>query len=673
MSLLGTPVYANPAQPIWASVTSAFVPGPTGPPGPPGETSGREYYFINQASPAGPPYLTMTPNFTYLPGSSIPVAANGVFAQFLTDPGDPGRDFIPGGTWTIHFHAETNGTTTASVTMSVYVYDGVNPPTLINTSNPIPLLAGAVKDEYNGTVSLPLTSIAVTDRVLCEFAALGLGGGDTITFYLDNNDQAETITSFAVVGNTGPTGPTGPAGFGFTGATGPTGRVGPTGSAATGPTGPAGAAGPTGSAANIANWAAFPAITNIDASGNNIVKVNNIYATSAGVGGTTLIPATVINSTGNVSAISADMTQYVQVGAALGLGNVSTYGANRPVGTNALYAEGGTTLTGGGVVHGVTLGALRVGPIDTVRFEVLPGGIFGTTPALPISLASGGAVLITAGGATTMTAGGVLSMGAGSYAELNTSDFRLINSTSGNQATQITCANYLMPPSVAATNPLTIQNTAAGGVVIQGVKTFQGLAASPAVMTNIASITGTGMVINDLGNTMDISGIRTLNTRPVFINGAFSDTTTQTQTGGVANTPTPITYNTTDVTNGVALVGGNPSQIRVTKTGLYRVMFSIQFDKTGGGVSQVDVWLRKNGADIANSASQVVVNGTSGETVLTVPFFLNLNANDYIEVVFASADATMAVATFPAQTAPPDPYTRPAVPSIITTVDLLCV
>jgi hypothetical protein len=55
---------------------------------------------------------------------------------------------------------------------------------------------------------------------------------------------------------------------------------------------------------------------------------------------------------------------------------------------------------------------------------------------------------------------------------------------------------------------------------------------------------------------------------------------------------------------------------------------------------------------------------------MTVPIFLQLNANDYIEVVFASPDATMAVTSFPAITSP---YTRPEVPSIITTMKMLCV
>lgn len=673
MSLLGTPVYANPATPLWLGVDQGTA-GPTGPQGPPGFSAGREFYFTNVASPYGPGYLTMTSTFTLIAGSSIPVVANGVFAQFVTTPGAAGTDFIPGGTWTIHFHGQTNGTTTASVIASLYTIDGVNPPVLVSASNPIPLIAGATKDEYNGTIAVSVQPINLTDRLMMEFEATGLGPGDTLTFYLDGNDQAETISSFAVAGQTGPTGPQGPtgaAGFGFTGATGPTGRQGPTGatgaaSTVTGPTGPA------GSSANASQWSLYPALQRVDMSGNNLSNANAITSTSIvnnsntwtrslDVGGTTIIPATTVNNTGN-----AAFGQSVVVAQTTGLGNISTYGANRPVGTNALYAEGGTTLTGGGVVHGVTLGALRVGPVDTVRFEVLPGGIFATTPLFPITLTSGSVIVATAAGAATITAGGVLSLAGGNYVEMNTSDFYMINTSSGNQNTRFYTANVLAPPAVAATNPLTIQNIAAGGVVIQGVKQFDGLASSFANMTNIATI-------NNSANTMDISGVRTINTRPVFINGAFSDDTTQLQFGtGIANSPTAITFNSADVTNGIDLVPGSPSQIRVTKTGLYEFIFSCQLDKSGGGTDFCDIWLRKNGNDIPYTATQVVVNGTQGETVMTVPFFLNLNANDYIEVVFASPDSTMAITAFPAQTAPPDPYTRPAIPSIIATMKLLC-
>jgi hypothetical protein len=376
----------------------------------------------------------------------------------------------------------------------------------------------------------------------------------------------------------------------------------------------------------------------VDISGfniNNATQVNgaNLYSSGSSYfgsfsgAGTFVTPFFTCDTLGNVSSTSLQAG-----GAVTQLGNITSYGANRPVGTNALFVSGGTTLTGGGIVHGTTIGALQVAGIDTVRFEVLPAGIFATTPLLPITLTSGGAVLITGGGATTVTAGGVLALAGGSYVETNTADFRIINSTSGDQNTQITCANYLAPPSVAATTPLTVANTAGGGVVLDGVTS--------------------------------------INTRTnIYNNGSFSSSQTQTQTGGVANTPTPITFDTTAIADGVTLFGTLPtSTVRVSTAGRYEIIFSIQFDKSGGGTDDVDAWVRINGNDLARSASQIVVNGTQGETVLTVPIMVDLLANDDIEIVFASGDATMAATAFPAWVTPGDPYDRPAIPSIILTV-----
>jgi len=241
-------------------------------------------------------------------------------------------------------------------------------------------------------------------------------------------------------------------------------------------------------------------------SGNNLSNVNSIpnassiYGQTITFGGVSAIPLGTLSSGGNVSAVSSDLTQYLTVASNTGLGNISTYGANRPVGTNALYAEGGVTLTGGGLVHGVEIGALTVGGVDTQRIDVLPVGI-GINAATYIQLA--------AAGAGSFAAGGALSLAGGDYVEINTDDLRVINTSSGNQATTITCANYFMPASVAATNPLTIQNIQAGGVVIQGVKQFDGLASSPDVMTNIASISGSNLQITDLSLNTVISGSNT--------------------------------------------------------------------------------------------------------------------------------------------------------------------
>jgi len=122
-------------------------------------------------------------------------------------------------------------------------------------------------------------------------------------------------------------------------------------------------------------------------------------------------------------------------------GTVSIYGANKLVGTNALYVDGGTTLTGGGIIHGITIGAMNVGGIDTNRIDVLPAGIDITTLALPILITSGSVLTLTGGGATTLTAGGVLALAGGSYIEYNTDENRFINTTSGNDFTDILIGN----------------------------------------------------------------------------------------------------------------------------------------------------------------------------------------------------------------------------------------
>jgi hypothetical protein len=226
---------------------------------------------------------------------------------------------------------------------------------------------------------------------------------------------------------------------------------------------------------------------NVDMSGNNLSNVNSIpnatsiYGQSITFGGTSVTPLGTLSTGGIVGAVASELTQYLTVGQSLELGNISVYGANRPVGTNALFAEGGVTLTGGGIVHGIEIGTLPVAGVDTQRIDVLPVGI-GINAATYVQIA--------AIGAGSFAAGGALSLAGGDYVEINTDDFRCVNTTSGNQATQITCANYLMPPSVAATNALNISNTAAGGVTIFGVKQLAGLAGSPAVLTNIASING---------------------------------------------------------------------------------------------------------------------------------------------------------------------------------------
>jgi hypothetical protein len=194
-----------------------------------------------------------------------------------------------------------------------------------------------------------------------------------------------------------------------------------------------------------------------------------------------------------------------------------------------------------------------------------------------------------------------------------------------------------------------------------------------------ASITG-GIEMDISGNTQvrgdlyvtgteyvsTIANLKYVNTKDIYTFGEFLTLSTITITG--ANTPTVIPFDTNTVGNEVSLVSG---AIEVSQSGLYEFKVSIQFDKSGGGTDVVDFWVRVNGNDVANTASQLVVNGTQGETLGTCFYYLSLNASDKVEIVFASGDATMEAAYFPAWVTPGDPYDRPAVPAVIANIKLL--
>jgi hypothetical protein len=141
--------------------------------------------------------------------------------------------------------------------------------------------------------------------------------------------------------------------------------------------------------------------------------------------------------------------------------------------------------------------------------------------------------------------------------------------------------------------------------------------------------------------------------------GQFYDTTTQ--AAGAINTPQAITFNTTDVTRGVFL-GTPSSRVTVDTEGVYNFLFSIQLDKTSGGTGIFWVWPRINGVDVPNSNSQVQIQGNNAEQLVTVGYFFELKANDYVEIMYAVNDVSVQVQYFPAS------GFYPAIPSIILTV-----
>ena len=144
--------------------------------------------------------------------------------------------------------------------------------------------------------------------------------------------------------------------------------------------------------------------------------------------------------------------------------------------------------------------------------------------------------------------------------------------------------------------------------------------------------------------------------------GSFYDTTTQ--TNPVANAVNLMQVNSVyDSADGTQYaVKKDTNRVYVTQTGVYNIQFSAQLDKTGGGNTHFDIWIRVNGQNVAYSATKVVVAGPNDEKVAAWNWVLTLKANDYFEIAWASP-STDAVLLAEAATG-----NVPEIPSVIITV-----
>lgn len=141
--------------------------------------------------------------------------------------------------------------------------------------------------------------------------------------------------------------------------------------------------------------------------------------------------------------------------------------------------------------------------------------------------------------------------------------------------------------------------------------------------------------------------------------GSFYDTTTQ--TAAAINTAYAMTFNTTDLSNGVT-IGSPTSRVYVDRPNVYNIQFSAQLDKTAGGAGLIWIWLRKNGVDVPDSTGQVRVQGNNAELLAAWNYLIQLNAGDYIEIMWEVDDISVQILYDPATAV------HPAIPSVILTV-----
>lgn len=120
--------------------------------------------------------------------------------------------------------------------------------------------------------------------------------------------------------------------------------------------------------------------------------------------------------------------------------------------------------------------------------------------------------------------------------------------------------------------------------------------------------------------------------------GSFYDIQTQVINQGSESIGIPVLIRNidTNATQGFTIIDN--SKMKAANTGIYNFAFSFQFKNTGGGGNgqTVEVWFTKNGTAIPDSNTRVTVNTNSPYVVSAWNLFQKLNANDYVQMYWAT-------------------------------------
>lgn len=143
-------------------------------------------------------------------------------------------------------------------------------------------------------------------------------------------------------------------------------------------------------------------------------------------------------------------------------------------------------------------------------------------------------------------------------------------------------------------------------------------------------------------------------------------------TGGAGT----YTVSVSQTVTSTAMTGDLPSQIQVAQDGIYNFQFSAQFVNTTNDVQDASIWFRKNGTDIANSNSVFGLkprksSGSPSQTIAAMNFFVEMQKDDYVEMMWRVSNSGVSVEHFDAVSASGTTPAIPATPSIILTVSFV--
>jgi hypothetical protein len=210
-------------------------------------------------------------------------------------------------------------------------------------------------------------------------------------------------------------------------------------------------------------------------------------------------------------------------------------------------------------------------------------------------------------------------------------------------------------------------NTTAYPIVFDTVQNSSGVLLQDRVAVFTASIAGTTMTVTAVASGSIYPGMVITGT------GVTAGTYIVSQTTGTDGSTGTYVVSVSQTVGSRTITGTCKSIIQVENAGVYNVQFSVQFVNTDSQIYDTDVWLRKNGVNVADSNSQFSVperhGSVDGHLIGALNLFIELAPNDYIELMWATTDSATTIEYIPSQSSP----TRPAAPSAIVTVSLASV
>ena len=144
--------------------------------------------------------------------------------------------------------------------------------------------------------------------------------------------------------------------------------------------------------------------------------------------------------------------------------------------------------------------------------------------------------------------------------------------------------------------------------------------------------------------------------------GLFYSTTDQ--AAALANTGYPVEFENTYIGNGVSIGGVDNTRITVSSDGVYNFQITLQTAHTNSSDATVWTWINKNGTDVSYGGQKTTVKGNA-DRALYWNFSIDLTADQYIEMYWATSDTTLSLES-EAATSP-----HPGVPSTIVAVSFV--